>query len=134
MNRFATTNSPTQPETCRRRRVPNFLRGKHRVPRCSRRHRLLLSAKPLPPKSSQYQLGPRLSQDASHPSAELTSFLHPHIHTLPTAPVSRERGLGSGVPARAFLRSRVDPFQRGTDGGWRHVLLPVSQQLRSAAP
>lgn len=47
----------------------------------------------------------------------LTSSLHPHIHTAPTAPASRARGLGWGVPARAFLRSPVDPFQRGPAAG-----------------
>ena len=88
MNEFITTNSPMQPETCGHRRVPNFLRGKHHAPRCSRRHRLLLSASLLPLKSSRAQLGPRLPRGTSGPSARLTSSLHPHIHTLPTAPAS----------------------------------------------
>lgn len=114
-------------------------KGSKLPPRKAPRSQLLPQASPFAvshtasPKSSRAQLGPPLPWDMNGPSVRLTSSLHPHIHTPPTAPASQARGLSSDVSVRAFLRSPVDPLPTRA-GGRRHVLLPVSQQLRSAAP
>lgn len=93
----ATRNLPTQ-------------KGSMLPPRKAPRSQVLPQASPFAvsptasPKSSRAQLRPHLLQGISGPLAQLTSSLHPHIHALPTAPASQARGLGWGVPARAFLK------------------------------
>lgn len=93
----ATRNLPTQ-------------KGSMLPPRKAPRSQVLPQASPFAVsptasrKSSRAQLRPHLLQGISGPLAQLTSSLHPHIHVLPTAPASQARGLGWGVPARAFLK------------------------------
>lgn len=104
----ATRNLQTQTGS----KPPPRPHSRHHAPRCSHRHHRLPPARSLPPKSSWVQLG---CCPLRGPRVRLTSSLHPHIHTRHLQ--SRARGLGSGVPTRAFLRSPVDPFQHGTAAG-----------------
>lgn len=113
---------PTEP--CRHRAAPNLLQGKHHAPRCSSTHHLLLSATLLPPKSSRPSSGFISCRAQAVPGP---GSPRPSIHTS-TGPAGQPRkGLGSNVPTFKeawMILPRLD--------GWRHVLLPVSQQLRKS--